>query len=186
MEGYLSNGKEIAIPKDAPKNLMEKGGVFVTLETYPGHELRGCIGYPEPIMPLIEATIKSGISAATRDPRFSKVTREEMDNIIVEVSILTIPERIRVERARDYLKEIIVGEHGVIIEQGFYKGLLLPQVPVDEDWDAEQFLSYTCMKAGLPPDCWYDENTKVYRFSGKVFTEIKPRGEVIEKKLKRC
>jgi uncharacterized protein len=159
-----------------------KQGAFVTIHTYPDHDLRGCIGIPLPVMSLCEA-IAEGAASATRDPRFPPLTSKELDGIIIEVTILSPPELIKINKPEEYLKNIVVGRDGLIVEQGFYKGLLLPQVPVEQGWDKEEFLSQTCVKAGLMPDAWFDKQTKVYRFSGQVFTEVKPRGEVKEKKL---
>lgn len=160
----------------------ENHGAFVTLHTYPHHDLRGCIGVPLPTMPLKDA-IAEGATSATRDPRFPPLQETELDNIIVEVTILTKPEEISVGRPQEYLNEIAIGRDGLIVEQGFFKGLLLPQVPVEQGWDKEEFLSHTCMKAGLPPDAWFEKTTKILKFSGQVFTELQPRGEVKEKKL---
>ncbi len=78
---------------------------------------------------------------------------------------------------------IEIGKDGLIVEQGFYKGLLLPQVPVEQGWDKEEFLSNTCMKAGLLADAWFEKNTKISKFSGQIFTEVEPRGEIKEKNL---
>ena len=160
----------------------EKQGVFVTIHTYPEYNLRGCIGIPMPVMHLNEAIVEAAKSA-TRDPRFPPLDKNEIDNIVVEVTILTKPVQIKVEKPQDYISDIEIGKDGLIVEQGFYKGLLLPQVPVEQGWDKEEFLSHTCMKAGLMPDAWFDKNTKISKFSGQVFTEIKPHGEVKEKKL---
>jgi uncharacterized protein (TIGR00296 family) len=160
----------------------EKQGAFVTIHTYPEHNLRGCIGIPLPIMPLKDAIIE-GAKSATRDPRFPPLMEEELDSILIEVTILTKPKLINVTKPEEYLKEIKIGRDGLIAEQGFFKGLLLPQVPVEQGWDKEEYLSNTCMKAGLMPDAWYDKNTKISRFSGQIFTEIKPRGEIREKKI---
>ena len=160
----------------------EKQGAFVTIHTYPNHDLRGCIGIPLPIMSLEDA-IAEGAKSATRDPRFPPLAEDELDNIIIEVTILTKPELIEVDTPKDYLSNIEIGRDGLIVEQGFFKGLLLPQVPVEQEWNKEDFLSHTCMKAGLMPDAWFDKNTKISKFSGQVFTEIKPRGEIKEKKL---
>jgi hypothetical protein len=183
IESYLSRNVVTPPPSDAPGKLQEKAGVFVTLEKYPSKDLRGCIGYPEPLMPLLNATIKSAISAATQDPRFSPVQEKEMDEIIVEVSVLTPPRLIKVKSPKEYLEKIEIGKHGLVVEKGFRKGLLLPQVPVDEKWDKEEFLSYTCMKAGLMADCWLDDDTKIYAFEGKIFAEIEPRGKIVERRL---
>jgi uncharacterized protein (TIGR00296 family) len=160
----------------------EKQGAFVTLHTYPEHNLRGCIGIPLPIMTLREAIIESAKSA-TRDPRFPPLEENEINSIIIEVTILTKPELIKVEKPQDYLINIEIGKDGLIAEQGFNKGLLLPQVPVEQGWEKEEFLSHTCIKAGLLPDAWFDKSTKIFKFSGQIFTEIEPRGEIKEKRL---
>ena len=180
IEEYVKNK---TVPEiELPGVFNEKHGAFVTIHTYPEYELRGCIGVPLPVKSLKEAIVE-GATSATRDPRFPPLSPDELDNIVVEVTVLTEPELIRVDKPRDYLSEIEIGRDGLIVEQGFFKGLLLPQVPVEQGWDKEEFLSHTCMKAGLMPDAWFDKNTKIYRFSGQVFTEIKPRGEIKEKKI---
>ena len=160
----------------------EKKGVFTTLHTFPNHDLRGCIGFPLPIMPLKEAIIESAKSA-TRDPRFPPLEENETNNIIIEVTILTKPELINVDRPQNYLSNIEIGRDGLIVEQGVYKGLLLPQVPIEQGWEKEEFLSHTCIKAGLLPDAWVDKNTKIFKFSGQIFTEIEPKGKIREKNL---
>jgi uncharacterized protein (TIGR00296 family) len=161
---------------------LKNQGVFVTIHTYSDYGLRGCIGIPLPIMILSKA-IAEGARSATRDPRFPPLDVEELDDILVEVTILTKPQIIEVETPQEYLDNIVIGRDGLIIEQGFYKGLLLPQVPVEQGWSTEEFLNHTCMKAGLMPNAWLNKSTKVSRFSGQVFTETKPRGEIREKKL---
>ena len=180
IEEYVKN-------KKAPKSnldgvFLKNQGAFVTIHAYPEHDLRGCIGIPLPVVPLGEA-IAEGACSATHDPRFPPLNEAELDNIIIEVTILTRPQIIEVEHPQDYLDNVVIGRDGLIVEQGFYKGLLLPQVPVEQEWDKEEFFSQTCMKAGLMPDAWLDKSTKIYRFRGQVFTEIKPRGEINEKKL---
>ncbi|WP_457611869.1 TIGR00296 family protein, partial [Methanocaldococcus sp.] len=147
IESHLS-GKELIV-KDYPEIFNEKRGCFCTLHTYPERELRGCIGIPEPIMPLIEA-LREAALGSIRDPRFPPVTLEEMDHIVIEVSILTPPQLIKVNHPREYLEKIKIGEDGLIIEYGPYRGLLLPQVPVEYGWDVEEFLAHLCLKAGLP------------------------------------
>ena len=180
IEEYVKNSSILNSSLDGP--FIENQGAFVTIHTYPNHDLRGCIGIPLPIMSLNNA-ITEGAKSATRDPRFPPLEENELNNIIIEVTILTKPETINVDQPQDYLKEIEIGRDGLIVEQGYFRGLLLPQVPVEQGWDIEEFLSHTCMKAGLMPDAWYDKNTKISKFSGQVFTEIKPRGEIEEKKL---
>jgi hypothetical protein len=168
---------------EVPECFNKKSGVFVTINKYPSHELRGCIGYPEPHKLLIDALIDSAKSAATRDPRFPPMGADELDKVVVEVSLLTPPELIKVSKPKDYPKNIKIGEDGLIVEKGMYRGLLLPQVPVEWKWDLEEFLSHTCMKAGLMPDCWLDKNVKIYKFSAKIFSEKTPGGDVEEKIL---
>lgn len=148
----------------------EKRGVFVTLNSGSRRELRGCIGRPYPIMPLDEAIIISAINAATEDPRFRPVAIREMGNISLEVTILTLPNHLKVKPA-ELPGKIEVGRHGLIVRQGPYSGLLLPQVAVEHGFDAREFLSQTCMKAGLYPDCWIDTDTEVYLFEGQIFHE---------------
>lgn len=169
IETYLKNGEVIKIPEDADKKLTEHMGVFVTLNKL--GELRGCIGYPEPIMPLLNALIDASISAATRDPRFNSVTPGELDEIHVEVSVLTKPEIIEVKDPSEYIENVKIGQDGLIIEMGPYRGLLLPQVATEWEWDTEEFLSNTCMKAGLSPDCWLSREAKIYRFGSQIFQE---------------
>jgi uncharacterized protein (TIGR00296 family) len=160
----------------------ENQGAFVTIHTYPDHNLRGCIGIPLPVMSLKDA-IAEGAKSAIRDPRFLPLAEKELDDIIIEVTILTKPELIKVNQPQDYLSNIEIGRDGLIVEQGFFKGLLLPQVPIEQGWNIEEFLSNICIKAGLMPDAWFDKNTKISKFSGQIFTEIEPRGEIKEKKL---
>jgi uncharacterized protein (TIGR00296 family) len=180
IEKFVKNSK-ITID-DLDGVFTEKQGAFVTIHTYPEHDLRGCIGIPLPIMPLKQAILQAAQSA-TQDPRFPPLDKDELNHIIIEVTILTKPTLINVTKPQDYLKEIEIGRDGLIVEQGFFKGLLLPQVPVEQDWDKEEFLSHTCMKAGLLPDAWFDKATKISKFSGQIFTEIKPKGEIEEKNL---
>lgn len=160
----------------------EKQGAFVTIHTYPENDLRGCIGIPTPIMKLKDA-IAEGASSATHDPRFPPLKTDELDKIIIEVTILTKPELIGVDKPQEYLEKIKIGRDGLIVEKGMFKGLLLPQVPVEQDWDVETFLSHTCMKAGLTPDAWFESDTKIFKFSGQIFSETEPYKDILEKKI---
>ncbi|UCD14144.1 MAG: TIGR00296 family protein [Thermoplasmatales archaeon] len=180
VEQYVQNNTTLT--SELKGAFSEKRGVFTTLHTFPEHDLRGCIGFPLPIMPLKEAIIESAKSA-TRDPRFLPLDENEANHIIIEVTILTKPELIQVTQPKDYLSHIKIGRDGLIVEQGFYKGLLLPQVPIEQGWEKEEFLSHTCMKAGLLPDTWVDKNTKISKFTGQIFTEIEPKGKIKEKNL---
>lgn len=188
IEHFLTYNKRISIPKEIKQKFEEKNGAFVTLNTYnvSGNPLRGCIGYIEPTYPLYDVIHRVSVSSATEDPRFPSVSLKEMDNIIIELSILTPPKLIEVKDPKDYLDKIVIGRDGLIAEKGMRRGLLLPQVPVDHDrnWDVETFLSHTCQKAWLPSDSWKEKGTKIYSFQAILFEEVKPRGEVVRKYLK--
>ncbi|MHA1214909.1 MAG: TIGR00296 family protein [Candidatus Hodarchaeales archaeon] len=188
IEHYLkTNMKEkISVPSDAPRDLFDHSGVFVTLHKISKsneHALRGCIGRIEsPNGTLIQSTIDSAIDAAINDPRFPPVRLDEMNDIIVEVTILTVPEEIKVKNPEEYFNHIIIGKHGLIAQRSIYqRGLLLPQVPVEQQWDLETYLNYVCLKAGLPADSWKDLKTKIFRFEGLVFAEESPRGTIIQR-----
>jgi hypothetical protein len=178
IEAHLRN--ETYNPDSYPDTFNERSGIFVTLATYPDQCLRGCIGFPEPSHRLIDAVLEAAVIAATRDPRFPSVTIGEMDSITVEVTVLTKPKHID-KHGRDYLEAFEVGTHGLIVEKGFNKGLLLPQVPIEWGWDREEFISQTCVKAGLRPDAWLKEDIDLYTFKGQIFSETEPRGKVVFK-----
>lgn len=181
VKNYIKN--DVSPPQSDLGDIFEEPrGVFVTLHTHPEHSLRGCIGIPLPVMPLKEAIVESAQSA-TRDPRFPPLKEDEIDKIIIEVTILTKPELIKVSQPKDYSSHIVLGRDGLIVEQSIYRGLLLPQVPIEQGWDKEEFLSHTCMKAGLMPDAWLDKNTKFFKFSGQIFFEVEPGGKIKEKTL---
>jgi len=177
---YLENGKTLKPPKDTPKKLFERCGVFVTINSvrHGEKELRGCIGYPYPTSPLVEAVIDSAINAATQDPRFPSLSMNELNGVVFEVSVLTPPEPVQVDNPKEYVRKIKVGEDGLIVEKGFYKGLLLPQVPVEWGWCEEEFLCQCCVKAGLPLDSWLTKGTKIFKFKAIIFEEESPLGEV--------
>ncbi len=177
---YLETGKTAKAPENTPKKLFEHCGVFVTINNLKNGEkkLRGCIGYPYPTSPLVEVVTDSAVSAATRDPRFYPLSLTELGNVVFEVSVLTPPEAVEVENPKEYLAKIKVGEDGLIVEKGFYKGLLLPQVPVEWEWCEEEFLCQCCVKAGLPPDSWLTKDAKIYKFQAMIFKEETPQGEV--------
>jgi len=160
---------------------LEKRGVFVTLNTVEGalQELRGCIGYPEPIKPLGEA-IQDVTVYASEDPRFPhEVTEDELGRIVVEVSVLTLPSELTAARRRDLPAKIRLGVDGLIISNSFTSGLFLPQVSTEQGWDQETFIAEACGKAGLPFDAWLSEGTKVQVFQAEIFAEKAPRGEAV-------
>lgn len=186
---YLSKNKRLPLPVDIKKKFNEKYGAFVTLNRYgvKGNPLRGCIGYIEPIYPLYDVIHRVSISAATEDPRFSSVTLNEINNIIIELSILTPPKLLEVNEPKEYLNKIVIGRDGLIVEKGMRRGLLLPQVPVDHDrnWNVEEFLKHTCQKAWLSSNEWKDPSTKIYSFQAILFEEKTPDGEVERKYLNK-
>jgi len=143
--------------------LKEEFGVFVTLHKH--GQLRGCIGYVEGIKPLYQAVMDMARSAAFSDPRFPPVKLEEMKDLEIEISVLSPLKKIK------DVNEIQVGKHGIIIQKGFQRGLLLPQVATEWHWNREEFLRQTCFKAGLPAEAWKDPGTEIMIFSAEIFNE---------------
>ncbi|MCW3138821.1 MAG: TIGR00296 family protein [Methanophagales archaeon] len=168
IDKYLSENIKIKAGAHLPAIFEEKRGVFVTLNKY--GELRGCIGYPYPIFKLKDAIIDAAISAAVNDPRFPAVTKAELADIDIEITILTTPQVLRV-KPKDLPQQIEIGRHGLIVKKGIYQGLLLPQVATEYNWSAEEFLCQTCWKAGLPQDAWLEKDTEVSTFEGQIFKE---------------
>ena len=161
-----------------PKSFDRKSGVFVTINTYPQGNLRGCIGYPEPTFPLREALVYSAQSAC-HDPRFMPLSEREAANCTVEVTVLSQPEVMGCKK-EDLPKNIVIGRDGLIIEYGGRRGLLLPQVPVEWGWGPEEFLEHLCEKAGLRTDAWKHKDTTIRSFTGEIFRETSPRGEIVK------
>jgi len=181
---HFASGRKIK-PDRAGGALSQELGVFVTLEEYPSHELRGCIGFPLPVKELGLAVVDAALSAAFEDPRFSPLAKGELAKTTVEVSVLSVPEEIKVKSPKEYPQKIRVGRDGLIINYGYSSGLLLPQVPVEWNWNETEFLSHICEKAGLPPDMWLSPSVKISRFGAQVFSEDKPGGKAVQKKLVR-
>jgi uncharacterized protein (TIGR00296 family) len=176
---YLETGERISTA-EASESFQNPHGAFVTINRLKDgkKQLRGCIGYPYPTVPLIQAVIESAIGAATHDPRFNRVSVHELDTVVFEVSVMTPPQKIEVKNPMDYLTRIKVGIHGLIVERGLSKGLLLPQVAVEWKWGEEEFLCQCCGKAGLPPDCWLVSGTSIYKFGCIIAKELAPDGPV--------
>lgn len=176
----LSLNKIIEPSKNVPSILLRNAGVFVTINVLDNgkKKLRGCIGYPYPIRKLVEALIDSAINAAFNDPRFLPITIDEFKDLIFEVSVLTPPKLVIVNNPLEYPKKIKIGKDGLIIERGSFRGLLLPQVPVEWAWNEEEFLSQCCIKAGLSPNNWKYEGIKIYNFQAIIFKEETPNGEI--------
>jgi uncharacterized protein (TIGR00296 family) len=182
---YITNHLIIKPPSDMSDELRRRTGAFVTLNSIkPIHELRGCIGFPYPEQPLIDAVLRGAIYAATEDPRFEPLSLEELKNsVVVEVTVLT-PPRVLKPRVRKELPELIeVGRHGLIVEDKGTSGLLLPQVATEWKWDASEFLMNCCLKAGLPPDSWLLDGVEVKVFEGEIFEETEPQGEIRRKPI---
>jgi uncharacterized protein len=147
---------------DAGEMTLRLGGAFVTL--HKGNELRGCIGHIEADEPLPQVVARCAIEACSSDPRFPPVTEVELTEIEIELSLLGPLEPI------EGPADIEVGRHGLVVERGWRRGLLLPQVATERKWDSEKFIAQTCHKAGLPPDAWRHGAT-VWRFEAEVFAE---------------
>lgn len=167
----------------APAKYLVKRGVFVTVRRNPSKELMGCIGRPYPSAPLMENLVDSAIDAAFSDPRFPPVDVGELGGVTLEVSILTLPKEAVAKSPLDFRNLVKVGRDGIIIEWAAGGGLLLPQVPVEEGWDTDEFISYGCMKAGAQPDLWLTGRVKLFTFQAIVFEEREPNGPVVRLKL---
>jgi len=151
-------------------NLKLKAGAFVTLKIK--DELRGCIGFITSDQPLFDTICEVAKHAAVQDPRFPPLTPQEFNSIDIEISVLSPMKKIS-----DY-DEIIIGKHGLLVEEGFHRGLLLPQVATENDYSIQQFLTSICMKAGLSPDLWQRKKINLKVFTALVFNE--ERGEANE------
>jgi len=183
---YLTFDKLIDQPIETPEKFLQDSGVFVTLNKLDQNKsknLRGCIGFPLPVYPLVIAIIQAAKSAAVGDPRFPIVTVEEMKNIVVEVTILTNPQELKIKNHKEYLQKIKIGRDGLIVRNGMRSGLLLPQVPIDWGWDVKEFLEHTCNKADLPKDCWKDPKTTIESFRGIIFQEEEPNGKIVQEEI---
>lgn len=161
---------------DPPPVFRNPSGVFVSWYRYPGHELRGCVGLPEPVLPLLEALREAAVAAGLEDPRFPPVGPAELPHLAAEVSVLGEYADVPLSGRP---KEIVPGRDGLIAERGRRRGLLLPQVAPEQGWSAEEFLDGVCEKAGLPPSAWRSEETGIRRFRAEVFRETSPAGPVV-------
>lgn len=180
VEEYLSTGRVIE-PPTVGGVLMAKGMTFTTIRKISGggYSLRGCIGYLSPVEPLVRNVVTTALAAALEDPRFKPLSADELDQVIFEVSVLSAPRDMK-SVGRERSREVVIGRDGLVVEYRVYKGVLLPEVPVEYCWDEETFLSETCVKAGMSPDCWLSERVRVKKFTARVFREARPRGSVLE------
>jgi uncharacterized protein len=161
--------EDVKISKAIKDRYSSNQGVFVTLNIK--EKLRGCIGFPEPIMHLYSAVIEAAKSAAFSDSRFSPLTKEEFPKIKIEISVLSVPSLIKVNNAKEYLDKIKIGSDGLIIRGKYCSGLLLPQVFIEYDCDVIKALEMLCQKAGLLSNAWKDCSNKIYKFQAQIFHE---------------
>ncbi len=159
----LHAGSEKNIPDFSDEIFNEKCGAFVTLHIR--GNLRGCIGFIEGVSPIPDTIREMSLSSAFGDPRFMPLTAEEFKNVDIEISILSPIEKV------ENIDDIVIGRDGLIITRGNNRGLLLPQVPVEQKWDRDMFLTHTCYKAGLPGDSWRRAGVLIEKFSAQVFSE---------------
>ena len=180
------DGKNLDPTDCANSELSILRGVFVTLfDHMMSRGLRGCIGNPFPKTSLLNETVRCAVEAATMDPRFAPLRQDEfLRSIAVEVTVLSPLEHIIVKSPLDLPLNIKVGRDGLSVDGMGARGLLLPQVAVDEGFDEEEFLNECCLKAGLMPDAWVTGSVKVARFQGQIFSEEAPGGRVFERKLR--
>lgn len=148
-------------PLEIPDRLRQPMGAFVCLKTR--GQLKGCIGYIKPVLPLVDTIKQMSIQAAFHDPRFMPLNEPEWKDTEIEISVLTPMRKI------EDIEEIEIGVHGLYLERGGHTGLLLPQVAVENHWDRIEFLEYTCLKAGLPKNAWKAKDASISIFSADVF-----------------
>jgi uncharacterized protein (TIGR00296 family) len=185
VESHLT-GVTHQVGTSTSKTLAGERGVFVTLlEHERGNALRGCIGVPYPTVPLIELTKIAAVEAATSDYRFEPLEIDETrSRIVFEITVMSSIETIYAKNPLDLRENVLIGRDGLVVEGMGSRGLLLPQVAVDQDFDNEEFLSQCCLKADLPPDAWLTGSVKVSRFQAQVFAEERPNGPVFERDLR--
>lgn len=161
VQGVLT-GKEHIEPREE-KALNQRNGCFVTIKQ--NGKLRGCIGNFQSELPLFREVAHMALSSATRDPRFYPMKEADLENFSIEISVLSPLRKV------ESTEEIEVGKHGIYIEKGYYRGVLLPQVATEHGWDRQTFLKQTCLKAGLPTNAWEADDAEIYVFSAQVFGE---------------
>jgi MEMO1 family protein len=147
-------------PEIKDTRLLANGATFVTINRH--HQLRGCIGNIQPIMPLYWSVIRNAVAASSQDPRFPPMTPGELSEMEVEVTVLSPLEPL------DDVKNIVIGMHGLYLIKGQQGGVFLPQVPVEQGWDLPTYLEQLCYKAGLPKDAWKDKNSQLFVFTADI------------------
>lgn len=164
LEEFLKRGCIPTVDVDSP-GLLEEKGAFVTIKE--DHHLRGCIGTLTAKEPLYRTVMEMAVAAAVEDPRFSPMKPSELDQVTIEISVLSPLKRISSP------DQIQVGVHGLYIVKGCNRGVLLPQVAVEQGWDRNTFLIHTCRKAWLDDDDWKEE-AEIYTFTAQVISEGAP------------
>jgi len=158
----VETGEEYIEPREE-KRLNQRNGCFVTIKQF--GRLRGCIGNFQSELPLFREVAQMALASSTQDPRFYPMKQDDLDNFTLEISVLSPLQKI------EDTSEIEVGRHGIYIEKGFHRGVLLPQVATEHNWDHDTFLQQTCMKAGLATNSWQAEDADIYIFSAQIFGE---------------
>ncbi|MBN1958275.1 MAG: AmmeMemoRadiSam system protein A [Desulfuromonadales bacterium] len=158
----VNNGDYAPAPREE-KALNERSGCFVTIKQH--GRLRGCIGNFQSQQPLYREVAQIAVASATQDPRFAPMTAEDLKDFSLEITVLSPLEKIL------DTDQIEIGRHGIYIEKGFRRGVLLPQVATEQGWDKLTFLQQTCLKAGLPTDAWQAPDAEIYIFSGQIISE---------------
>ncbi len=162
IETYVRTGEIYNEPREE-KALNRRNGCFVTIMQK--GQLRGCIGNFQSERPLFKEVVEMATSSATKDPRFYPMKEHDLEDFKLEISVLSPL------RKTENVEEIEIGTHGIYLEKGYYRGVLLPQVATEHGWDRETFLKQTCLKAGLPNNAWQAEDTEIYLFSAQIFGE---------------
>lgn len=162
IESFVRDGEKYVEPREE-KALNTRSGCFVTIKQR--GSLRGCIGNFQAEHPLFKEVAEMAILSASKDPRFYPMKVEDLDNFTLEISVLSPLEKI------ETLEEVEIGKHGIYLEKGYYRGVLLPQVAIDHGWDRLAFLQQTCLKAGLPVDAWKADDTEIYIFTAHIFSD---------------
>ena len=155
---------------EIPEKFRQERGCFVTLTKGKNHDLRGCIGYIKPVKSLYKAVIDNALSAAFQDWRFSPLKKEELAEIEIEISILTIPKKLEFSSPDDLLAKIRPGIDGVYLFYGSSSSTYLPQV-WEKLTDKKEFFSSLCMKGGAPPDCWKRKEVEIHTYQAEYFSE---------------
>lgn len=163
IKSLFGNTEISSVDYTSHPNLKLKAGAFVTLKIK--NELRGCIGFITSEQPLYETVCEVANHAAIQDPRFPPLTQKEFNLIDIEISVLS-----PLKKISDY-SEIKIGEHGLLVEEGYHRGLLLPQVATENNYSIQQFLTSICMKASLSPDLWQKKKLNLKVFTALVFNE---------------